>query len=413
MAAADFSYHGLLRAGDRIVWGQAAAEPLTLTRKLVAQGAGVSPLTLFLGSTLSTTFDGSLPDSLRFLAYATLGRNASLAVRGLLEVIPERYSRMTHVFADGTLRADVVLLQLSPGSGGRPCSIGLGHDYNVEAARRARLVIAELPPGIRIDHSVQAEAGPLTMPPCAAGPLERAIGGHVASLVPEGATLQAGVGSLPDAVLMQLRTHRDLGLHSGVFGDAAVQLVRSGAITNSRKGLDAGVSVTNTVSGGSDFYRWVHNNPAVQVRSGSYTHASAVLAQNKCLHSINGALEVDLTGQVNRESAGGRQRGGIGGVLDFSQAARQSDSGGRAITVLPATAAGGTQSRIVVNLAGNPATIGRGGVNVVVTEFGVADLRHATLSQRADRLITIAAPRFRDERRNAWRQSTWGKRAWH
>lgn len=422
--SAQFSFHGLLRAGDHIVCGQAAAEPLTLTRKLVAEGAGVAPLTLFLGSTLSTTFDGPLPAGLRFLTYGALGRNASLADRGLLEVMPERYSRLPQLFADGTVRADVVLLQLAPGNGGRRPSLGLANDYNIDAARRARLVIAEvnpampwthgagLPQDIRIDHWVQAECAPLTLPPTAAGAVEEAIGTHVAGLIPDGATLQAGVGSLQDTVFLQLRTHRDLGLHSGVFGDAAAQLVQGGAITNMRKGLDAGVSVTNTVSGSADLYRWIDANPAVEVRSGRYTHAAGVLARIKCLHAINGALEVDLTGQVNSESVGGRQRGGIGGLLDFCHAARQSESGGRAITVLPATADGGRKSRIVVNLQGNPATVGRGDVDVVVTEFGVADLRHATLTQRAERLIAIAAPAFREPLRHAWRQSIWGQRAW-
>jgi acyl-CoA hydrolase len=422
--AAAFSFHGLLRAGDHIVCGQAAAEPLTLTRKLVTEGAGVAPLTLFLGSTLSTTFDGALPEGLRFLTYATLGRNASLADRGLLEVLPERYSRMAHLFADGTLPADVVLLQLAPGRDGRAPSLGLVSDYTVDAARRARLVIAEfnpavpwthgaeLPHDIRIDHWVQADCGPLTLPATAAGPVEQAIGTHVAGLVPDGATLQAGVGSLPDAVFLQLRGHRDLGLHSGVFGDTAAQLVQCGAITNARKGIDPGVSITNTVNGTAQLYDWVNDNPALQVRSGRYTHDAAVLDRLHALHSINGALQVDLTGQVNSESAAGRQRGGIGGLLDFCHAARRSTSGGRAITVLPATAAGGTHSRIVLAVDG-PATVGRADVDVVVTEFGVADLRHATLDQRAERLIAIAAPPFRDGLRHAWRQSTWGKRAWH
>lgn len=423
--SAQFSFHGLLRAGDLIVCGQAAAEPLTLTRKLVAEGAGVAPLTLFLGSTLSDTFAGPLPDGLRFLTYATLGRNAGLADRGLLEVLPERYSQVAPLFAGGTIPADVVLLQLAPGTGSRPPSLGLSNDYTVDAARHARLVIAELnpalpwthgaelPPDIRIDHWVQADCAPLTLPPSPAGPVEQAIGAHVAGWVPDGATLQAGVGSLPDAVVLQLGSHRNLGLHSGVLGDAAAQLVRKGAITNTHKGMDGGISVAHTVSGGAELYQWINNNPAVHVRPAGYTHSGEVLARIQCLHAINGALEVDLTGQVNSESAGGRQRGGIGGLPDFSRAARQSASGGRAITVLPATTGSGQQSRIVVNLQGNPATVGRGDVDLVVTEFGVADLRHATLTQRAQRLVAIAAPQFREGLLHEWRRSTWGQRAWH
>lgn len=421
--AASFSFRGLLRPGDHIVCGQAAAEPLTLTRKLAAGEAEVTPLTVFLGSTLSTTFSGPLPQGLRFLSYGTLGRNASLADRGLLDVLPERYSRVPQLFADGTLRADVVLLQVSTRAGVPP-SLGLACDYTLDAARRARLVIgelnphtpwtfgAELPGDIRIDHWVLAEGPPLTVPPPALGPVETAIGMHVAGIVPDGATLQAGVGSLPDAVFQQLHTHRGLGLHSGVLGDAAARLMQCGALTNTGKGIDHGVSVTNSVSGTADLYRWIDGNPQVQVRSGRYTHAPEVIAGLHCLHAVNGALEVDLTGQVNSESAGGFQRGGIGGLLDFCHAARQSRSGGRAITVLPSTADSGRRSRIVVNLQGNPATVGRADVDMVVTEHGIADLRGATLSERAQRLVAIAAPEFRDELERSWRQSLWGRRAW-
>lgn len=424
LAAADFSFHGLLAPGDHIVCGQAAAEPLTLTRKLVAEGPGVPEVTVFLGATMTRTFDGALPPGLRFLSYGTLGHNASLADRGLLEVLPDRYSRIAALFQSCHLRADVVLLQLAPAPPGRRPSLGLAHDYCVDATRQARLVVAELNPAVpwthgaeipvdlRIDRWVQADVAPLAVPVAAGGEAELAIGRHVAGLVPDGATLQAGFGSLPNALFLQLRQHRDLGLHSGVFGDAAALLVQQGALTNTRKGVDAGVSVANTVIGSAELYRWVHDNPAVQVRPGTSTHAPDVLARVRCLHAVNGALQVDLTGQVNSEAVGGRQRGGIGGLLDFCHAARQSDSGGRAITVLPATADGGRLSRIVVELEG-PATLGRADVDVVVTEFGVADLRHATLGQRAERLIAIAAPAFRDSLRQAWRQSTWGYRAWH
>jgi len=420
----EFSFHGLLAPGDHIVCGQAGAEPLTLTRKLVAQKSAVDGLTMFLGATMTPTFDGVLPAGMRFLSYGTFGHNASLADRGLLEVMPERYSRVAPLFRSGQLRADVVLLQLAPAPAGRRPSLGLAHDYCIDAARRARVVIAELNPDVpwthgaelpadlRIDHWVQADTPPLLLPAAPAGEVELAIGRHVAGLIPDGATLQAGIGSLPDAMFRMLRQHRDLGLHSGVFGEAAALLVREGALTNARKGVDAGVSVANTICGGADLHRWVHDNPAVQVRHGDDTHAPTLLARLHCLHAVNGALQVDLTGQVNSESVGGRQRGGVGGLLDFCHAARQSDSGGRAITVLPATADAGRRSRIVVDLEG-PATVGRADVDVVVTEFGIADLRHATLEQRAERLIAIAAPAFRDGLRQAWRQSTWGARAWH
>lgn len=418
IAATGFALAPLLRAGDHIVCGQVTAEPLTLTRKLLAEAGDQLPLQLFLGATLSDTFGGPLPAGLRFLAYGAMGRNASLVDRGLLDVLPEPYGTLPGLFARGVLRADVVLLQAAPGIAGRRPSLGLAHDYTLAAARRARVVVVELHPGVpwthgaelpadlRVDHWVAASTPPLELPPPASDPVALAIAGHVAGLVPEGATLQTGIGNLPDAVLAGLAGHRDLGIHSGVLGDTAARLVQEGVVTNARKGMDAGISVANTVSGSAALYRWVHDNPAVQVREAGYTHAAAVLAGLHQLCAINAALEIDLSGQINCEGVGGRQRGGIGGLLEFSRAARGSTRGGRSITVLPATAAGGRSSRIVAALQG-PATMGRSDVDLVVTEHGVADLRYATLAQRAQRLIAIAAPAYREELARAWRASPW------
>lgn len=418
LAAGDLHLGGLLRAGDHIVCGQVTAEPLTLTRKLLAEAGDDLPLRLFLGATLSDTFEGRLPAGVRFLGYGAMARNASLADRGLLDVLPESYALLPGLFERGVLRADVVLLQAAPGIGGRRPSLGLANDYTLAAARRARVVVvelnpdvpwthgAELPADLRVDHWVAAQTPPLELPPPASDPVSLAIAGHVAGLVPEGATLQTGIGNLPDAVLAGLAGHRDLGLHSGVLGDTAARLVQDGVITNARKGMDAGISVANTVSGSAALYRWVHDNPAVQVRESGYTHAAPVLAGLHQLCAINAALEIDLSGQVNCELVGGRQRGGIGGLLAFSRAARSSIHGGRSITVLPSTAAGGRSSRVVAALQG-PATMGRSDVDLVVTEHGVADLRYATLAERAQRLIAIAAPADREELARAWRASPW------
>ena len=425
--SAAFDLRSLLRADDWIVCGQAAAEPLTLTCLLMDAGKGdpgTLPLTVFLGTTLSSTFDSDIPAGMRFASYGAMGRAASLADRGLLDVLPERYGTLAGLFVEGALRADVVLLQAAPGGPTRPPSLGLANDYTLAAARRARVVVVEvnasvpwthgaaLPHDLHVDHWIAADRGPIEMLPGAPGPVEEAIARHVASIVPDGATLQTGIGNLPDAALRQLGGHRHLGIHSGVLGDAAAQLVRDGAVSNACKTIDAGITVTNTVIGSAALYRWVDDNAAVEVRPASYTHAAEVLGRLHRLCAVNAALQVDLSGQVNCESVGGRQRGGVGGLLDFSRAARLSP-GGRAITVLPATADGGRQSRIVLDLAGNPATIGRADVDLVVTEFGTADLRRATLDQRAQRLIAIAAPAFRDALARDWRHSTWGKKAWH
>lgn len=418
IAAEALDLGALLRSGDRVVCGQAAAEPRTLTRKLLAE-AGALPLQVFLGTTLSDTFDGALPPAMRFLAYGAMGRNAALADRRLLDVLPVPYGQLSACFAGGLLGADVVLLQAAPGPAGRRPSLGLAHDYTLDAARRARVCVvelnpevpwthgAELPEDLRVDHWVHAQLGPLTLAEPPIDAVAQAIAGHVAALVPDGATLQTGIGSLPDAVLAGLAGHRDLGLHSGVLGDTAARLVQGGALNNARKGMDAGVSVANTVIGGAALYRWVHDNPAVRICAAHYTHGAPVLARLPLLRTINAALEIDLSGQANCEAVGGRQRGGIGGLLDFTRAAHQAE-GGRAITVLPATAAGGRASRIVPALDG-PATLGRADADLVVTEYGVADLRHATLAERARRLTAIAAPAFREGLERAWRASPWGE----
>lgn len=406
-----FTFAGLLRDDDLVVCGQTCAEPLTLTRKLVAHCAEHhQPVRIFVGTLFSATFDHA-PASASFLSYGAIGRAARLSERGMLDVLAERYHSVPGLFANGPLRADVVLLQAAEAADGT-LSFGLSCDYALQAARQARLVVVELNPwapwtygtpwprDLRIDIRVRADCPPLELPRSAADDTATAIGRHVAQLVPDGATLQTGVGSLPDATLDALRDHRHLGLHSGLLGDAGLDLIRCGVIDNSRKTRDAGIAVANTLCASADGYRYADRNTGIEVRHSDDTHDAAILGRQARLHAINGALQIDLGGQANCETLRGRPHGGIGGLLDFTRAARQS-SEGRAITVLPATAAQGTLSRIVPTLSG-PATLGRSDIDVVVTEYGVAELRGASLAQRARRLIAIAAPRFRDELAAAW-----------
>ncbi len=405
--AAALDWRALLRPGERVVCGQAAAEPLTLTRKLLAEWDD-RPLCLFLGATMSRTFNGPVPAGMRFAAYGAMGHNGQLADRGLLDTIACHYSDLGALFANGNDPIGCVLLQVSPGRGGRRPSLGLCNDYLVQAARRARLVIAEvnpdtpwtfgaeMPEDLRIDHWVAAEVPPLEVPRTAGRDVDRQIARHVASLVSDGDTLQVGIGSMPDAALAALSCHRHLGLHSGVLGDPAAALIQGGAIDNSRKGIDAGLSVTNTVSGTAALYRWLHENPAVEVRHLSYTHDRGVLGAVHGLCAINSALQVDLSGQGNCESVAGRMRGGVGGLLDFARAARSSSRGGKSIIVMPSTTADGRESRIVASLGGNPVTLTKADADYVVTEHGIASLRNVTLRERARRLAAIAAPQFRE-----------------
>lgn len=407
--AATLDFTTLLRPGDRVVCGQGTAEPLTLTRRLAAQAPALGPLDVFVGPLLGDSFTPERVQGtqMRFSSYGAMGAAGRLWRAGLLDVLPMHYSALDAAARSGAWRADVVLLQLAPprGGAGRGFSLSLANDYAAQAARHARLVIAEvnpqapwtfdapLPEGLPSLLLVAACHPPVDVAPTVMGATEQAIAGHVADLVPDDAVLQIGIGAIPDTVLAALAGHRDLGIHSGVIGDRMVELIERGVVTNARKSLDAGLTVTNAIFGTALARTHAHDNPAIRVRPARYTHGREVLAALERLVAINSALEVDLAGQVNTEMAGAAYVGGTGGLLDFARGARASQ-GGRSIIALPATARQGTVSRIVPRLSN--VTLPKSDADVVVTEHGVADLRHATLAERARRLIAIAAPEFRE-----------------
>lgn len=222
--------------------------------------------------------------------------------------------------------------------------------------------------------------------------MELAIGRHVANLIDDGATLQTGIGSIPDAVLAQLHDRRELGVHSGSIADGFVDLHEAGVVTNSCKSIDLGVSVGGVLIGGQKLRRFAHCNRSLELRGTDYTHNPRVLGSIERFVAINSAIEVDLTGQANTEVAGGRYVGAVGGIVDFLRGA-QTSRGGIPIVALPSTA--GARSRIVSTLTG-PVTVARSDACVVVTEHGVADLRGLTLSQRVPRMIAIADPAHRE-----------------
>jgi acetyl-CoA hydrolase len=416
IAAGDLRLVEFIRPGDRVVCGQTAAEPLTLTQTLVEQRAELSGVQVFLGATFSRTFSPAHADHLRFASYGAMGAaSVALGKRGLLEVLPSAYGELEGLYARGALAADVVLLQLAKGDDGS-YSLGTANDYVAAAARQARVVIAEVHPDVpwthgaawpsdaRIDVIVPAARPPLDVAGASCGPVEVAIGRHVAGLIPDGAVVQTGIGAIPDAVLDALHSHRDLGLHSGLAGDRMIALIEAGVITNARKSLDAGLSVVNVLAGTARTRRYAHRNPALSVRPASYTHAHSVLAGLRGLHAINSALQVDFGGQVNSEILGGCPVGGVGGVNDFVRGARAAPEG-RSIIALPSTAQEGRVSRIVARLDDAVVTVPRCDADLVVTEWGVADLRGCMLAERARRLIAIAAPQFREPLEQAWRQA--------
>jgi acyl-CoA hydrolase len=231
-------------------------------------------------------------------------------------------------------------------------------------------------------------------PPRPPDAVERAVAETVARLVPDRATLQLGIGGIPDALPGALRDKRGLGLHCGIIGDGAVDLVEAGIVDNRHKEIDPGMTVAMMLVGTERLYRWADRNPRLSVRRPSYTHDAATLAQLRRLIAINSAIEIDLTGQVNAETVDGRHLGFVGGQVDYARAALRAPEG-RSILALPSTTRDGKRSRIVARLADGVVTTARSDADTVVTEHGIAELAGLTVAERARALIAIAAPAFR------------------
>ncbi len=406
-ASADVTLNRWIRPGDSIVCPQGSGEPQTLMEAFMRQASAFAGCRLFLGGTFSTTLLGIDQFDVELSVLGGAGGNHRLADRGRLRVLPAHVSSVPSLIDQGLIGADVVLIQVSPpGPDGRH-SLGVIADYVQAAMRRARAVIAEVNQQVpytggdtlvdpdRLTAVVHTDRPLLQIPTPEPDAVTRQVAAHVASLVPDGATLQIGIGSLPSAVLQALAGHRHLGIHSGAIGDDLVDLVEAGVVTNERKAVDAGVSVSGALFGTDRLYSFAHRNPAIALRSLSHTHAPAVVAQQPGFRAINGALDVDLTGQVNAESAGGRHVGAVGGQVDFVRAA-MSAPGGRAIIALPSLTSSGV-SRIATRLADGVVTTPRCDADVVVTEHGVAELRGQPLHERARRMIAIADPSVREQ----------------
>ncbi len=394
-----------IRPGDLVVWGQACAEPLTLTEALASQRKELGGIRCFTGISSSSAVHPDHSDYLAFSSYTAAGANRALARVGALDILPCHYSELPRILGTGPLRASVLLLSLPPAGPDGTFGLGLAADYLATLVDTARVVIAEVNdqvPDVGCDRRLRPEEidalVPLSRPPAEypeAPPREEdaVIAGHVAGLVPDGATIQLGIGSMPSAVARRLHGHRDLGVHSGMITDAVAALIESGAVTGARKSVDQGLVVTGFLMGTRTLIARAAADPSVQVRNTAYTHDPAVLAAQHQLVAINSATEVDLTGQANTETAAGRYVGAVGGAADFARGAARS-RGGVPVLALPSTA--GPASRIVAGLTG-PATLSRADTGVVVTEYGIADLRGLTLPQRRERMIAIAHPDHRAE----------------
>ncbi len=389
-----------IRPGDLITWGQACAEPQTLTEALVEQADRIGSVRCFVGIPAESAVAGDPPASLRVLSYCGTGTNGKLHRAGRLAVLPAHYSDLPGLLSSGPLRADVVFVQVSaPDELGRH-SLGLADDYFSAAIDTARVVIAEINDQVPFTYgarvltareltaSITVSRPPGQLPYPASDDQTRAVARCAAALIEDGATLQFGIGTLPSAVLEELRDHRDLGIHSGIITDAAMDLMAAGVANGARKSLDRGVAIGGLLGGTARLFRFADRNPGLELRSTRYTHSAEVLAAAYRMTTINAALEVDLTGQVNAETVGERYVGAVGGAIDFVRGANRCP-GGLPIVALPSTARGA--SRIVARLTG-PVSTPRAEPIVVVTEHGVADLRGLTVDERVARMIAIADP---------------------
>lgn len=396
------SFADWIRPGDRVTWGQGAAEPLMLTRALMEQRRSVGGrFSVFLGLTSSNTLSTEFSDCVDFTSYCGSGANRFLAEAGVLDILPCPYSQLPHVLTSGPNKVDVLLLQAAPSSDSRSgLSLSVSHEYLLPLIDTARVVIAEVNAmapwtyGERellhsdVDHVV-VTAHPLAVTePMEVNETDVRIARNVASLIEDGATLQVGIGAIPEAVLSELMGHRALGIHSGTIGDGVAELLELGVVTNERKGRDRGLTIAGTMMGTQRVHTFAHRNPGVQFRSTLYTHDARVLASLDKLVAINSAVEVDLTGQVNAEQVAGRYVGAVGGAPDFLRGAARSRGG---LPIIAMRSRAGRRARIVAELDG-PVSTPRCDDLIVVTEFGIADLRGLSLRQRARRLIDIAHP---------------------
>jgi len=333
---------------------------------------------------------------------------------GVGDYTPRFLHQIPHLFTE-ELPVDVAIIQVSSPDKHGYCSYGISVEYIKAAADHAKTVIAHVNKQMPRTHGdafihisqmdcIVEKDEPLLAPPIQPiGELEAAIGKNCASLVKDGDCLQLGYGKIPDAVLSFLKDHKDLGIHTEMFSDGVVELVKAGVINNSKKNFHPGRIISAFLLGTQELYDFVDDNPMVLMYPVTYTNDPYIAGQNDNLVSINGCIQVDLLGQVSSETIGMQQFSGVGGQVDFVRASAIS-KGGRAILAMPATAKGGTISKIVPVLdEGAVVTTGRYDAEYIVTEFGVANLKGKTMKDRARALINIAHPKFHDELKEAFK----------
>jgi 4-hydroxybutyrate CoA-transferase len=400
----------VIKSGDRVHVHQGCSEPEDLVRAMLKRAPELRDVEVVHMATMGIA-DYTLPEYEGHFRHNALfiAPNVRKAVQqGRADYIPIFLSEIEGLFRSGAMPLDVTLMQCTPPDDYGYMSLGTGVDIALTAAQHARHVIVQVNDraprtlGDSFLHVSKADAiveASHPLPEYRKGEvtdLHRAIARHVASLIPDGATLQTGIGGIPDAVLSALRDHKDLGVHTEMFSDGIIELIQSGVVNNERKSLHPNKVISGFVLGTKRLFDFIHDNPIFEFHPTSYANDPFIIARNDRMVAINSAIEVDLTGQVCADSIGTLPFSGIGGQVDFMRGAARS-KGGVPIIALPSTAKNGTVSRIVPALKpGAGVVTSRGDVHYIVTEFGVAYLHGKNLRQRAEALIQIAHPAFRD-----------------
>lgn len=359
-----------------------------------------------------------------FGEHESLRNNAWFLGPGVRKAVVENHADYIPIFLgeipklvrSGVWPIDVALVHVSPPDRYGYMSYGIEVSVTKPCAEMAHLVIAQVNPKMprslgdsfvhvnQVDWIIEHEADPLIFDPQQCSEVEKRIGENVAALIQDGSTLQMGIGGIPNAVLECLGEKNDLGVHTEMFSDGILPLLENGVINNQKKGQNRGKIVSSFAMGSRELYDYIDNNPLFDFRPSHYTNDPFVISENNRMVAINSALEVDLTGQVCADSIGDRIYSGIGGQVDFIRGAARSIDG-LPLIALPSTAAHGKLSRIKTHLTpGAGVVTSRGDVHYIITEYGAVNLYGRNLRERAELLISVAHPDFRDQLRN---ESPW------
>jgi len=401
----------LVQNGDLIIVPTGVGEPPTLLTALSEQRRDFRDVKVaqILAMRKYAYIDPETTEHVRHVALFFGGATRVGGQAGWIDFFPNYFSEIPAQIERGQIPADVVFAMASPMDAHGYFSLSLGADYTMAAVAKARAVVLEVNPNVpfaygnchvhisQVSALVESSEPVLEVGLPKIGPVQEAIGKQVADLIEDGSTLQIGYGGIPDAVVVQLQHKKDLGIHTEMIGDGILTLIECGAVTNRRKTYLPGKCIATFALGSKKLYQFMDRNPALEMHPVNFTNDPYLASQNDKLVAINATLQIDLLGQCGSESLGHAPFSGTGGQSDFVRAANRS-RGGKAFIVLPSTAKNDTISRIVPSLSpGTHVTTSKNDINYVVTEYGVAQLRGNMAKQRAQELIGIAHPAFREE----------------